>query len=112
MEFRKLQTYIKYKANLEGILVVYVNPKNSSKTCHRCGHVAQKVEGREFRCPKCGLIYNRDLNSAINLARSLTREAGWGCREPALNSHMKPSAVKTGGTGRSSALSGVAHKFA
>ncbi len=42
--FRKLQTYIEYKANLEGILVVYVNPKNTSKRCHRCGHVARKVE--------------------------------------------------------------------
>jgi len=70
--FRKIQMYIEYKANLEGIPVVYVNPKNSSKTCHKCGHVARKVNGREFRCLKCGLIYNQDLNSAINLARSLT----------------------------------------
>jgi len=74
--FRKLQTYIEYKSNLEEILVVYVNPKNTSKKCHRCGHVAQSVEGREFKCPYCGLVYNRDLNSAINLARSLTRGAG------------------------------------
>ena len=74
--FRKLQTYIEYKSNLEEILVVYVNPKNTSKKCHRCGHVAQSVEGREFKCPYCGLVYNRDLNSATNLARSLTRGAG------------------------------------
>ena len=78
---------------------MYVNPKNSSKTCHRCGHVARKVEGREIRCPKCGLVYNRDLNSAINLARSLTRGAGWGTRERALNPRMKLSAVKADGTG-------------
>jgi len=97
--FRKIQTYIEYKANLEGIPVTYVNTKNSSKTCHRFGHVALKVEGREFRCPKCGLVYNRDLNSAINLARSLTRGAGWGCRESVLNSRMKSSAVKADETG-------------
>jgi len=107
--FRKIQMYIEYKANLEGIPVVYVNPKNSSKTCHRCGHVAQ-VNGREFRCPKCGLDYNRDLNSAINLARSLMRGTGWGCRERALNSRMKPSAVKAGGTGEAP-QDGVAHSF-
>ncbi len=97
--FRKIQTYIEYKANLEGIPVVYVNPKNSSKICHRCGYVARKVEGREFKCPKCGLIYNRDLNSAINLARSLMRGVGWGTRDRALNPCMKLSAVKAGGTG-------------
>ena len=80
--FRKLQQYIEYKANLEGIPVVYVNPKNTSKRCHRCGHVARKVEGREFKCLKCGLVYNRDLNSAINIAHALTRGVGWGSCEP------------------------------
>lgn len=38
--FRKLQMYIEYKANLEGIPVVYVEPKNTSKKCHRYGYVA------------------------------------------------------------------------
>jgi IS605 OrfB family transposase len=79
--FRKLQQYIEYKANLEGIPVVYVNAKNTSRRCHRCGHVAQ-TNGRGFKCPKCGLKYNRDLNAAINIAHSLTRGVGWGSREP------------------------------
>ena len=56
--------------------------KAASKTCHGCGHVAQ-VSGREFRCPKCGLIYDRDLNACINIAHALTRGMGWGsCRPP------------------------------
>jgi len=79
--FRKLQQCIEYKANLEGIPIVHVNPKNTSKRCHKCGHVTQ-VNGREFRCLKCGLVYNRDLNSAINIAHSLTRGAGWGSCGP------------------------------
>jgi len=44
LPFRKLQTYIEYKANLEGIEVRYLSKKetmNTSKTCHRCGHVAK-----------------------------------------------------------------------
>ena len=84
LPFRKLQTYIECKANLEGIEVRYLTKKetkDTTKTCHRCGHVAQ-VKGREFRCPKCGLIYNRDLNAAINIAHALTRRMGWGSREP------------------------------
>ena len=76
------------------ILHTIVNPKNTSKRCHRCGHVARKVEGREFRCPKCGLVYNRDLNSAIDLVRSLTRGAGWGRREGGWNGG---SPVRKGG---------------
>ena len=71
LPFRKLQTIIEYKANLEGIEVKYLTKKetkNTSKTCHRCGNVTQ-VKGREFRCPKCGLIYNRYLNEVINIAK-------------------------------------------
>ena len=84
LPFRKLQTYIEYKALLEGIEVKYLTKKetrNTSKTCHRCRHVAQ-VKGREFRCPKCGLIYNRDLNACINIAHALKRGMGWGRCEP------------------------------
>jgi len=78
LAFRKLQTYVEYKALLEGVDVRFLCKKevrNTSKRCYRCRHVAQ-VEGREFRCPKCGLRYNRDLNAAINIAHVLTRGMG------------------------------------
>ena len=79
LPFRKLQTIIEYKANLEGIEVRYLTKeetKNTSKTCHKCGYVTQ-VKGREIKCPKCGLVYNRDLNGAINIAHALMRRMGW-----------------------------------
>ena len=82
--FRKLQTYIEYKANLQGIEVKQLTKKqtkSTSKTCHRCGYVTQ-VKGREFRCPKCGLIYNRDLNACINIAHRVTSSMGWRSCEP------------------------------
>jgi len=37
--FRKLQSFIEYKALERGILVVYVQPRNTSITCPRCGHI-------------------------------------------------------------------------
>jgi transposase len=49
--------------------------RNTPKTCHRCGHVAQ-VKEREFRCPKFGLTYNMDLNACINIAHALMRGMG------------------------------------
>jgi transposase len=75
---------IEYKALLEGIDVAYLEKKlvkNTSRTCHRYGHVAQ-VKGRIFKCPNCGMEYNRDLNACINIARRVTSSAGWGSREP------------------------------
>ena len=84
LPFRKLQKIIEYKALLEGIDVVYLGKKlvrKTSKTCHRCGHVAQ-VKGRIFKCPKCGMEYDRDLNACINIARRVMSSTGWGSREP------------------------------
>ena len=77
LPYRKLQSMVEYKAKLQGIKVVYVNPKDTSKTCHNCGYVTH-VNGREYRCPKCSMKYNRDLNAAINIARALTRGTGRG----------------------------------
>ena len=84
LPFRELQTYIEYKALLNGIPVYYLPKnlvKNTSKTCHRCGYVAQ-VKGREIKCPNCGLRYNRDLNASVNIAHRLMRSMGWGSCEP------------------------------
>jgi len=56
LPFRKLQTIIEYKANLEGLEVKYLTKKetkNTSKRCHRCGHVPS-VKGRIYKCQNCG----------------------------------------------------------
>jgi len=57
LPFRKLQMIIEYKASLEGILVKYLTKKdvkNTSRECHRCGHVAL-VKVRIYKCPICGM---------------------------------------------------------
>jgi len=85
LPFRKLQAILEYKALLNGIEVRYLQKKyvrNTSKTCHRCGHVARITCEREFKCPRCRLIYNRDLNASINIAHRVMSSMGWGSREP------------------------------
>lgn len=75
--FRELQRQIEYKAKWEGIPVEYVRAANTSKICSRCGFVnkALKTE-REWQCPNCGAILDRDLNAAKNiLAKSRFKEA-------------------------------------
>jgi putative transposase len=41
----------------------------SSKTCHKCGHVLNKLplNNRLWDCPKCGESHDRDINAAINI---------------------------------------------
>jgi putative transposase len=51
--YHRLSKFIEYKARWLGIKVVKVSEKNTSKTCHRCGHMGLRV-GSLFKCPKCG----------------------------------------------------------
>jgi len=46
--------------------VVFLNPKNSSRRCSRCGMV-NAPKGALYECKRCGLRINRQLNAAINL---------------------------------------------
>ncbi|MDM7274739.1 MAG: transposase [Thermoprotei archaeon] len=45
--------------------VVLLNPKNTSKTCSRCGRV-NAPKGAVYEC-ECGLVIDRQLNASINL---------------------------------------------
>lgn len=41
----------------------------SSKTCHDCGYIKENLQlsDREWVCPKCGSIHNRDYNASLNI---------------------------------------------
>jgi transposase len=109
--FRKLQTIIEYKALLEGIEVRYLTKegtRNTSRTCHRCGHVA-RVKGRVFKCPKCGMDYDRDLNACVNIAHRVTSSMGWGSREPPEPAYEAGGAKPQLNAGSLALQGGVAH---
>ena len=65
---RKLQNFIEYKAHWEGIPIFKVNPYNTSKTCHRCGHIGKRENGM-FYCLNCGKKYEADYNASVNIAK-------------------------------------------
>jgi len=68
-DFIKLQKMIEYKANWNGYCVIYVNPKNTTKTCSRCGFVVKTRIGALFNCPNCGFVMDRQKNASINIFR-------------------------------------------
>ena len=41
----------------------------SSKTCSRCGHVVKELalDIRQWECPACGTMLDRDENAAMNI---------------------------------------------
>lgn len=79
--FRQLQTFIEYKALERGISVIYIDPRNSSKTCSRCNAIGSR-QGLSFRC-ECGYRNHADYNAAYNLAaRGHALVAGLSSRSP------------------------------
>jgi putative transposase len=72
-----LRRQLAYKTSWYGSYLIVANRwYPSSKTCSRCQTVKTKLSLREriFRCDVCGLVIDRDLNAARNLA-SLVKAA-------------------------------------
>lgn len=62
---------MQYKCEALGIELIEADRfYPSSKTCSHCGYIKRdlKLKDRIYRCPECGLVIDRDLNAAINLA--------------------------------------------
>lgn len=68
--FYHLRKLIEYKAELYGVPVVFVNPRNTSRTCPECGLIDKKnrVSRDRFHCQCCGYAAPADNVAARNIA--------------------------------------------
>ena len=72
----------------------------SSKTCSACGHrlEALPLVVREWTCPACGVVHDRDLNAATNLKNMAVSSTVSACGEEGAGrtrkSAVKPASVK------------------
>jgi len=64
--YRKLQLAIITKAVEYSVPILFVNPKNTSSRCPRCGH-RLSYNRRLAVCPRCGFIADRDVVGALNI---------------------------------------------
>jgi len=69
--FYQLRSFIEYKARLAGVRVVLVDPRNTSRTCPACGHVAKenRPDQSHFLCTSCGLAGLPDYFAAVEISR-------------------------------------------
>jgi putative transposase len=65
----KFVNYISYKAAEAGKGVYLLSPKDSSRTCYKCGYVKEDLTlaDRDWICPNCGTQHDRDVNAAFEL---------------------------------------------
>ncbi len=77
--YRMLQKYVEYKSAWNCLMTIYVDPKNTSKTCSKCGFTSKDPSrSRTFKCKRCGLVMNRQQNAARNIWNAFLKMKGVG----------------------------------
>ena len=68
--FAQLRAFLTYKAQLNGVLLVTVDPRNTSRTCSVCGYCdkANRPSQDRFLCLSCGYESHADKNAAVNIS--------------------------------------------
>ena len=71
LAFSEFVNILKYEASKFGVEIIEVDRYfASSQICSECGfknEVVKDLSVREWRCPKCGALHDRDRNAAINI---------------------------------------------
>jgi putative transposase len=68
--FREFLQILEWVATKKGKHVAYIDRWfPSSKACSKCGHVLESLElsTRQWRCPSCQSVNERDSNAAVNI---------------------------------------------
>lgn len=68
--FYEFKRQIQYKSEWNNIKFIEIDRwYPSSKTCSECGCVKSdlKLSDREFVCPSCGIVLDRDYNASVNI---------------------------------------------
>jgi len=68
--FAQLGQFLRYKAQMAGVRVVQVDPRNTSRTCLTCGCIdaANRPSQAVFRCVECGESGQADHHAARVIA--------------------------------------------
>lgn len=80
-------TMLEYKAKWNGVNILRIGRfEPSSKTCSECGYINKglTLKDREWFCPDCGSVLNRDLNASINIKNFALNKL---CTEHTLKNH-------------------------
>ncbi len=85
---------LSYKVERTSGQLVKVNPRNTSRTCSKCGNIQDMpLANREFKCLECGFVCNRDLNASQNIDTIGLMEIS-SSEENACGLNVRPSLIK------------------
>jgi putative transposase len=67
--FFQLRSFTEYKGKVAGVMVIKVDPRNTSRRYSACGHCEKgnRNSQSEFVCKVCHYSINADYNGALNI---------------------------------------------
>jgi putative transposase len=111
MGFGELRRQCEYKAAWRGGRVVVADRwYPSSKLCSSCGHLLEALDlgTREWTCPSCGAVHDRDYNAAVNLKNMAVSSTVSACGGEGAGHvrkrRVKPAPVKQESNGKANCL--------
>jgi putative transposase len=81
LSYRKLEHWIDWQCEKNGVPLIVVDPKNTSSTCPMCGSKLVENGYRRLRCSRCGFEANRDTIAVLNIEKRAL-EMMWGALAP------------------------------
>ncbi len=106
MNFGEFRRMLEYKAQWYNRKIVFVDRfYPSSKTCHYCGYINKSLalNDRQWICPHCGEVIERDYNAALNILDEGMRIIGCSTPEstfvdyPTVADRLDNEALKSSG---------------
>jgi len=106
MNFGEFRRMLEYKASWYNRRIVFVDRfYPSSKTCHNCGYINKQLtlNDREWICPHCGEVIERDYNAALNILDEGMRIIGCSTPEskledcPTMDEPIRKDSLKSSG---------------
>lgn len=67
--FYQFKEILCYKAKMNSLNIVKVDPRFTSQACSKCGYVSRENRKSQkcFKCISCGYTHNADINAASNI---------------------------------------------
>lgn len=79
VSFYAIKSEMEWQCKKRGKYLVFIDQWfPSSQTCSNCGFVNKEVKNlgvREWKCPVCGKVHDRDINAATNILHEGLRKA-------------------------------------
>jgi IS605 OrfB family transposase len=81
LSYRKLEQWIDWQCEKNGVPLIVVEPRGTSITCPMCGSKLVENGYRRLRCPRCGFEADRDTIAVLNIEKRAL-EMMWGALAP------------------------------